>query len=194
MSAKNPDEFVRQLVRCELPADDKENITEQWLRATGHRMAELRSAKKRNPNWKERQIMNRNERTKQRFADNDYSPSDKRSRRWTEKDLKKFLELQEETDAKSGARKNSDIDIAKKLKRSIPSIQGIRRRYNWGRKIAEAENLKKIDEERWLHFISTDEKILKREFEEAIGGDKKREKEITQAISRGRKTALKSKK
>lgn len=176
LNAKDPDEFFGLLHESNAEEEQKTFLTRQWLKATGYTRKDILRSKNKHPYWKERKTMNRNDRTKQRFLDNDYSNGT--SRRWLEKDLKLFLKLNED---------HTDIELAKKLGRSIPSIQGIRRRYNLGKKIVEASNAKQVDEERWLHFVSTDEKILRRELEEAIGGKKGKAKEAASAVSRGRK-------
>lgn len=179
VSSKTPDKFVDRLLKSDLKEDEKKRVTQQWLEATGYKSKDITSAKKEHSHWKERLTMNRNEKTKQRFIENDFSIKEdgKRSRRWTEDDLKLFLKLNED---------HTDRELAQKLQRSIPSIQGIRRRYNLGKKILFASNQKKANEKRWLYFVSTDEKKLRKDLEEALGGDLSKVKEMT-AVLRGRK-------
>lgn len=179
ISSKTPEKFVDRLLKSNLDENEKKRVTKQWLEATGYKNKDITTAKKEHSHWKERLSMDRNEKTKQRFVENDFSikAEGKRSRRWLEDDLKLFLKLNED---------HTDRELAQKLQRSIPSIQGIRRRYNLGKKIIHASNEKRVSEKRWLYFVSTDEKKLRKDLEEALGGDLSKASKIT-TVLRGRK-------
>ncbi len=158
MKAKDPSIYVDRSVKSGLTPGEKMRATRQWLSLNGFSIKDIEYARNRHPYWKSVKRKNHNERTKRRFDEFNFSNGN--SRRWTSRELGDFLKMTDST---------SDRELARHFERSIPSIQGIRRRLNLGRRILLARGTRKIRKESLVKFLITDEEKLRRMLKEAQG-------------------------
>jgi len=158
LSAKTPAEYIDQSVKSNLPQKDKARLTKIWLEQNEYTIDDIAYARNRHPYWKAIKQKNHQERTRKRFSEYNYSK--KKSQPWTEELLKKFVELNDE---------KTDRELAKSFKRSIPSIQAIRRRINLARRISNLEGKAKVTKATIMKHIISDEKVLRKKVADLTG-------------------------
>jgi len=154
LSSKTPEEYIDNSVKSNLPQREKAKATKIWLSNSSYTIEDISYARNRHPYWKQIKQKNHQERTKKRFVEFNYSAGP--SKPWDKEELKEFVSLNE---------KNTDREMAKHFKRSIPSIQAIRRRINLARRIYNLEGKEKVNSAQVLKLIVSDEKVLRRKIE-----------------------------
>jgi len=159
LSSKTPKEYIDNSVKSSLSQSEKTRATRIWLSQTKYSIKDISYARNRHPYWKEVKQRNHQFRTKKRFSDFNYSSGNSKS--WTPDLLKEFLELND---------KNTDRELAQKFKRSLPSIQAIRRRINLAHKIFEKEGAGKVSKSMVMKKIVSDEKVLRKKLAEMKKG------------------------
>lgn len=159
LSAKTPEEYIDQSVKSNLPQREKARATKIWLEETDFTIDDIAYARNRHPYWKAVKQKNHQERTRKRFADFNYSAGP--TTPWTQDLLKIFLDENE---------KKTDRELAQEFKRSIPSIQAIRRRINLANRILNLEGTKKITKSMILKKIMSDEKVLRKKLSDLKHG------------------------
>jgi len=151
ISAKTPEEYIDYSVKSNLSQREKTRATKIWLEQNNYTIQDISYARNRHPYWKAIKQKNHQSRTKKRFEDFNYSSG--ASKPWTDDLLKKFLEVND---------KKTDRELAKEFKRSLPSIQAIRRRVNLANRIFELEGTSKVTKSMILKKIASDEKVLRK--------------------------------
>ena len=154
LSSKTPEEYIDQSVKSKLPQREKARATKIWLESSKYTIEDISYARNRHPYWKAVKQKNHQERTRKRFQDYDFSKG--KVRAWTKDELKVFVDQNETM---------TDRDLAKHFKRSIPSIQAIRRRINLANRMYNLQSDKKVTKSMLLKLITSDEKVLRRELD-----------------------------
>ncbi|MDH4262162.1 MAG: hypothetical protein OEV78_03850 [Spirochaetia bacterium] len=155
LSAKTPEEYIDNSVKSKLPQRDKARATKIWLEQTDFTIEDISYARNRHPYWKAIKQKNHQFRTRKRFSDFNYSTGN--TQPWTIELLKQFLEVND---------KITDRELAQQFKRSLPSIQAIRRRINLANRIFELEGAAKVNKSMILKKIVSDEKVLRKKLNE----------------------------
>lgn len=169
LNSKTPEEYIDNSLRCSLPAGRKAFITKLWLeKRAKYTIEDIKRARNRHPFWKKKKMEGSLERNIQRQRDHDYSKPGRGDIEWTEKTIRKFIDLNRK-DARGGYL-HKDYQIAQKFGTTIPAIQHYRRKYNLVQKILDGQGLK-LSERRVLDYIGMSEKILRQELK---GAGKKR--------------------
>lgn len=161
LNAKTPEEYIDQSVKSNLPQREKARATKLWLDQTDFTIEDISYARNRHPYWKAVKQKNHQFRTKKRFSDFNYSTGN--SQPWTTELLKEFLEVND---------KITDRELAKHFKRSLPSIQAIRRRINLAHRMFEIEGASKVTKSMVLKKIISDEKVLRKKLNDLREGKK----------------------
>jgi hypothetical protein len=168
-NSKTPEEYIDNSLRCSLPAGRKAFITKLWLeKRVKYTIEDIKRARNRHPFWKKKKMEGSLDRNNQRHRDHNYTRHGKTEIEWTEKTIRKFIDLNGK-DA-HGNYLNKDYQIAQKFSTTIPAIQHYRRKYNLVQKILEGQGLR-LSERRVLDYIGMSEKILRQELK---GAGKKR--------------------
>ncbi|MDH4199169.1 MAG: hypothetical protein OEV66_02220 [Spirochaetia bacterium] len=154
LNAKTPEEYIDQSVKSNLTQREKARATKLWLEQTNYAIEDIAYARNRHPYWKAIKQKNHQARTRKRFSDFNYSTGN--SLPWNDKLLKQFLEINDQ---------KTDREIAKTFKRSIPSIQAIRRRINLANRILKLEGSEKPTRTMLLKKINSDEKVLRKKLQ-----------------------------
>jgi hypothetical protein len=152
LAAKSPDKYIDLSVKSDLPSNIKGVVTREWVKQNGYTIENIKYARNRHPYWKDKKQTNHTERTRKRFEQFNFSGGD--NRKWTKDELSEFIKIND---------KFTDRELAEHFTRSIPSIQGIRRRINLGVRILEAQGEKSIKKTSLGKFVKIDEKVLRRE-------------------------------
>jgi hypothetical protein len=155
LSAKTPEEYIDNSVKSSLSQREKARTTKMWLEKTDFTIEDISYARNRHPYWKAIKQKNHQYRTRKRFSDFNYSTGN--SQPWTNELLKQFLDVND---------KITDRELAKQFKRSLPSIQAIRRRVNLANRIFEIEGIPKASKSLLLKKIISDEKVLRKKLNE----------------------------
>ena len=155
LNAKTPEEYIDSSVKSNLSQREKARATKMWLEQTSFTIQDISYARNRHPYWKAIKQKNHQFRTKKRFSDFNYSAGN--SQPWTNELLKQFLDVND---------KITDRELAKEFKRSLPSIQAIRRRVNLANRIFELEGSTKVTKSMLLKKIISDEKVLRKKLNE----------------------------
>ncbi len=153
MIKKNPEAYIDACVKSKLKSSKKAIITKIWLEKTGFSIEDIQHARNRHPFWKKKKRANSEERRKVRVEKYDFSSGKEKNKTWEENELEKLLEL---NDIKK------DWELAKFFKRSIPSIQFIRRKISLTKRLANAQG-KKPDKKFIYKTVLRDEKALRKE-------------------------------
>jgi len=156
LAAKTPAHYIDISLKVKVIRGKKATISRQWFLKTGFTNEDLIYARNRHPYWKAQKMQNSYERNKEALRKHNYSIS--KNKKWTEKELIKFLSLMNT---------NTNIELAKKHKRSLASINSVKRRLAMGTKILELEN-KKMTAKRQLSIVLTGEKVLRSKLQELI--------------------------
>lgn len=151
LSAKTPEEYIDYSVKSNLSQREKARATKLWLDQNEYTIKDISYARNRHPYWKAIKQKNHQFRTKKRFSDFNYSTGN--SQPWTDELLKQFLDVND---------KKTDRELAKEFKRSLPSIQAIRRRVNLANRLFQIEGVPKITKSMMLKRITSDEKVLRK--------------------------------
>lgn len=159
LKADSPEKYIDLATKSSLKSSLKGIVTRHWLKQRNFSVRDLTYARNRHPHWKSKKQINHAERTRQRFQSFNYSQG--QAKNWTAEELRRFLELNEQA---------SDRELAEKFQRSIPSVQGIRRRINLAKKILTLKGIKRIQKKSLRKYIIMDEKILRRIFKETKEG------------------------
>jgi hypothetical protein len=157
VGAKNPTIYIDLCVKSNLTTGDKRRATKIWLDKTGYTIKDIEYARNRHPYWKKKKSKNSYERNKQRL--NQYDFSNGLSKKWSDKELEKLLDLNDSY---------KDWQLAKHFNRSIPSIQYIRRCISLAKKILIKQK-SAYTKKRVLDLIKHSEKFLSK----MIMGNKK---------------------
>lgn len=152
LSAKTPEKYIDISVKSKLPSSIKGLVTRHWISKSKYSIDDIKFSRNRHPYWKDKKQTNHTERTRKRFEQ--YNFSNGVSRKWTKEELTEFIKINE---------KYTDRELAEHFTRSIPSIQGIRRRINLGSRILTAKGEKGIKKSALNKFVRVDEKVLRRE-------------------------------
>lgn len=156
LQAKTPEEYIDLSVKSKLSQSEKAELTRVWLsQNTKYDITHIQHARNRHPFWKAKKMAGSRERNQKRFAEYDYSGGKTKS--WDEKTLSAFIEKTDE---------HTDRELAQQFERSIPAIQGIRRKINLARKILDAEGRKKVRKDMLLKKVMNDEKTLRKRLNE----------------------------
>ncbi len=156
LQSKDPQSYIDQSVKSALPGHIKGKITKIWLKQNPFTSKDIEYARNRHPYWKQKKQMNHQQRTKQRFEDFNFS-SGKEKKSWSAEELIDFVELNSV---------KTDRELAQHFSRSIPSIQGIRRRINLANKILQKSKIKRINKKMLHKYIVKDEKVLRKILQE----------------------------
>lgn len=155
LNSKTPEEYIDLSVKSNLPQRDKAMATKVWLGKTKYSIDDIAYARNRHPYWKAVKQKNHQIRTKKRFSEYDYSGG--KNKPWTPEVLKKFLDSNE---------KKTDRELAQEFKRSIPSIQAIRRRINLANRVFKLEGASRVNKNMMLKKIQCDEKVLRKKIDD----------------------------
>ncbi len=152
--SKNPKEYIENSVKSKLPAGKKAQITKQWLEKSGYTIKDIQQARSKHPYWQKKKSQGSAERNKARMEKNNYSNG--KTIAWDKALLKQFITLNKKD--KSGKYVNTDVEIAKTLKTTIPSIQYLRRKH---RLVTSLINKKVIKDKDFYDYMLKSEEVLK---------------------------------
>jgi hypothetical protein len=155
LSKKTPVEYIDYCVTSGLKSYEKAKITPIWLKITGFKIEDIQYARNRHPYWKEKKMKNSKERNKTRIET--YNYSDGLVHKWPTDELREFLAMTNDY---------TDKEMAEHFRRTIPSIQYIRRRISLAYRIFKQRGIQKIHKESLLKKILKDEKDLRKEAKE----------------------------
>lgn len=127
-----------------LTKPDKAKISGEWKQKHKKTNADIEYARNRHPYWKARKNVNRLENNRKRMEQHSYYKGEN-LKPWSEKEITNFLSINDSM---------HDWELAKKLKRSIPSIQGMRRKISV---------LKRANKRVTTQLLKHSERKLKRE-------------------------------
>ena len=134
LESKTPQEYIQRCLHTNISMGRKTRISTLWQQKTGYTVKDIKYARHRNPYWKDRKKEGWKERNIIRWKKHNYKETMKLIRkRRNKEDIKNFLELNKKD--KTGKYINRDWQIAKKLKTTIPAIQGLRRNFNMIQKL-----------------------------------------------------------
>lgn len=152
LSAASPEKYIDISVKVNISSSLKGVITRLWLEKSGFTIQDIKYARNRHPYWKSKKQKNHSERTRKRF--DEFNFSNGTSKKWSRDELREFIKLND---------KMTDKELASYFQRSIPAIQGIRRRINLGNKILSAQGNGSTKKSSLLKYVTVDEKVLRRE-------------------------------
>jgi hypothetical protein len=163
LSSKTPEQYIDNSLRVKISSGRKAYLCKVWLQKTGYTVEDIQYARNRHPHWKELKHKGHNERTQARLEKYKFNVV---SKKWTYKEIQKFLQM---NDTKH------DYEIAEYFKRSIPSVQYLRRKIKLLLEVYAQKFKASKDKARML--IEADEKSLRNlklgKAEKKTGGKKK---------------------
>jgi hypothetical protein len=114
--SKTPEEFIDNSLNVNVSSGRKAYVCKQWLLKTGYKVEDIMYARNRHPYWKKIKHIGHEERTRKRLAKYNFENVNKK---WDLQEMRRFVELNETL---------HDFELAQLFRRSIPSIQFIRRK------------------------------------------------------------------
>jgi hypothetical protein len=154
---QTPSDYIDFCTKSKLGSGDKAKLTKIWLGATKYKIKDLEYARNRHPYWKKLKEKGSVERNKIRLEKYNFYDRKKygRNKKWSDDELREFLKLNDQ---------KRDWELAQHFERSIPSIQFIRRKIQLALKLADINNVKKIDKNYIYKMVVEDETVLRREY------------------------------
>jgi hypothetical protein len=139
LSSKTPEQYIERSLYAKI-SSSKSKLAKLWMEKTGFTVADIQYARNRHPYWKELKMRGNSDRYYKRLEEHDYSKSAGGPSRWNEKELAEFIKLNGKD--KNGKYLTKDWELGKIFKRSIPSVQYLRRRLNLINEHASAKKLR----------------------------------------------------
>lgn len=130
LSAKTPEKYIELSHQSAIEGRSKSIITREWMDKTGYTIEDINSARNRHPYWKKLKARGSYERTVKRLKEHDYRDSTTKLR-WNREMISHFYDLN-----KKGM---ADFELAKEFSTTLPSVNHIRRKLMYSRRILEAE-------------------------------------------------------
>ena len=121
LKSLDPAAYVDYCFKSKLKPPDKGNLSKIWMKAGNHTSQELNLFRHRHPHWRAQIDKNSTERNTKR--NKKYTFFDKKhpqNRKWSKKEMEEFFKL---------TKTKKDYELAEYFKRSVPSIQYLRRKY-----------------------------------------------------------------
>jgi len=116
LESKTPAEFIDNSLHVNITSGRKAFVCKQWLIKTGYKIEDVQYARNRHPYWKKVKHKGHRERTIKRMSKYRFENV---KVKWTLEEMQRFIELNETL---------HDFELAQIFRRSIPSIQFIRRK------------------------------------------------------------------
>ena len=152
LSAKTPEHYIQRSLASKLSRGEKGTITREWLEKTGHTHEDILFARNRNPYWKKQKGKGSYERTLNRIKKLNFAGKKATRRRaWTEAEIGKFYELNDQM---------ADWQLAQRFKTTLPAVNHIRRKFKLSRTLLEQQK-KPVNKAGVLKLCQHDEKTLR---------------------------------
>lgn len=165
-NAKTPKEFIDLSVKLsnKISWGRKGVICKQWLKDHPEfNNKDIQHARNRHPYWKGKKQEGNRDRSVKRNKEHNYSNSDYKE--WRKDEIKEFIKMNKK---ESGKYKFTDIELAKYFKRSVGSVQYMKRKYNKACRILEAKD-EKFTLINLFDLIIKDERILRKMLSDCLG-------------------------
>lgn len=147
LSSKTPEQYIENSLRVKISSGRKAYLCKIWLEKTGYTIEDIQYARNRHPHWKKLKHKGHKQRTQARLEKYKFNTA---SKKWTHKEVLKFLQM---NDTKH------DYEIAEYFKRSIPSVQYLRRKIKL---LIDVEPQKfKASKDKATMLMEADEKVLR---------------------------------
>lgn len=127
LSSKTPEQYIERSLHAKI-SSSKSKLAKLWMEKTGYTVEDIQYARNRHPHWKELKMRGNSDRYYKRLEEHDYSKSKTSGSRWNDKELSEFIKMNGKD--KEGKYITKDWELGKIFKRSIPSVQYLRRRLN----------------------------------------------------------------
>ena len=138
LQSKTPHQYIDRCLKTKVRRGIKTVISKEWQHRTGYTVKDIMYARHRHPYWKMRKMEGWKRRNEIRWKKYNFEEIQRRGYGWTEKETKKYLEL--DTKDKHDKYVHKDRQLAKILKTTIPAIQGLRRKKNLISKLRISNN------------------------------------------------------
>ncbi|HNY13412.1 MAG TPA: hypothetical protein PKK26_17620 [Candidatus Wallbacteria bacterium] len=167
MAAKTPDEYIKLSLKSKLSSGEKSLVTKDWLEKNSKfTVKDIEFSRNRNPHWKELKSRGSVERNEERLKKHNYKRrggSDKR--KWSDADLKKFIEKNDQ---------HADWEMASLFKTTIPAVNYIRRKLGFAKKILAARATPKTAQNLIKYLHMAERQLHDEAAKASIFGKKKR--------------------
>lgn len=159
LQAKTPEKYIELSHKSPIKGPRKSIITREWIQKTGFTIEDIQYARNRHPHWKQMKANGSYERTRNRINNYDFSEGKKIT--WTKDLLEKFYDLNNKG--------YFDHELAKEFETTLPSVNHIRRKINFAKRILELEG-KGINKKKIVDLCRSAEQILKNKIRDLQAG------------------------
>jgi len=151
LSAKTPAQYIQRSLDSKLSRGEKGSVTREWLAETGFTHEDILHARNRNEYWKEQKGKGSYKRTLSRIKKLNFAKKGTPRKVWTEADLGKFYDLNDEL---------ADWQLAQKFKTSLPAVNHIRRKFRLSKAILDKQR-RTANKAGVIKLAKSDEKVLR---------------------------------
>lgn len=152
LNCKNPAEYIDKCIKSSLTRYEKAAATIEWRKITGFTLEDIKYARHRHPYWKKKKHKGAKERNMKRHEDYNFSDPEYVID-WTVDLIEEFILLNRK---ENGIYINKDRELAKHFETTIPSIQYMRRKYNFALKLLKQDKMNPTDKRIFKIMIKDD--------------------------------------
>lgn len=154
--AKDPEDYIKKSLKCDISPGRKAFVTRHWLKSTGYKFSELEYYRNRHPYWKAKKMEGTAERNVIRSNKHNYGDGSKKF--WDQELIKKFIEMNKKD--KTDKYIHKDWELAKQFECTIATIQHMRRKFNMAIKIIALKS-EKVTNKKILDYLQMGEGSLR---------------------------------